>query len=83
VTKKDREESLLSYIQDIVSQLPLMDFYQNIFPTNPMKICVARIYVQIMSLLDEALAYYRGGKLSTSPFLYPKHIRCSNFSLYL
>jgi hypothetical protein len=64
VTKKEREESLLSYIKAISSQLPLMDFYQNIFPTNPMKICVASIYVQIMSLLDEALAYYRGGKLS-------------------
>ena len=44
-----------------------MDFYQGVFPTNPMKICVASIYVHIMNLLDEALAYYRGGKLSKSP----------------
>jgi hypothetical protein len=64
VTKREREESLISYIQTLSAQLPLVDFYKTIFPTNPMKMSVARIYVQIMSLLDEALAYYRGGRLS-------------------
>lgn len=66
VTKKDREESLLEYIKTLGSQLPLMDFYSNVFPTNEMKECVAKIFVAVMKLLDEAVSYYRGGKLSMS-----------------
>ncbi|KAF2100847.1 hypothetical protein NA57DRAFT_74446 [Rhizodiscina lignyota] len=63
VTKKEREESLLSYIKTLGSQLPLMEFYSNVFPTNGMKEAVVKIYVGIQRLLDEAVAYYRGGKL--------------------
>ncbi|KAH0545285.1 hypothetical protein FGG08_000584 [Glutinoglossum americanum] len=59
VTRKDREESLLAYIGIIGSRLPLMDFYKTVFPTDALKASVARIYVHIMRLLDEAIVYYR------------------------
>ena len=37
----------MSYIQILSSQFPLVDFYKTVFPTNTMKIYVAKIYVQI------------------------------------
>ncbi|KKY29196.1 hypothetical protein UCRPC4_g00102 [Phaeomoniella chlamydospora] len=40
------------------------NFYKTVFPTNAIKASVARIYVHIMKLLDEAVVFYRGGKLS-------------------
>ena len=64
VTKKDREESLLSHIESISQRLPLADFYEKTFPTNDMKAAVARLYAHIMKILDEALIFYRAWKLS-------------------
>lgn len=66
MAKKDREESLLAYIQNIGPRLPLMDFYRTVFPTDALKASVARIYVHIMKLLDEAVAYYRSWRVSES-----------------
>ncbi|KAH8883296.1 hypothetical protein GQ53DRAFT_753005 [Thozetella sp. PMI_491] len=63
VTRKDREDSLTTYIESISTQLPLAEFYKTVFPTNSMKACVARIYSHIMKLLDEALIYYRSWRL--------------------
>ncbi|KAK0611412.1 hypothetical protein B0T14DRAFT_327836 [Immersiella caudata] len=64
VTKKDREESLLAYIENIGPRLPMMEFYKTVFPTDALKASVARIYVGIMKLLDEAIVYYRSWRFS-------------------
>ncbi len=64
VTKKDREDSLLSHIETISQQLPLAEFYETVFPTNDMKLYVARLYGHIMKTLDEALLYYRDWRWS-------------------
>ena len=66
VTKKEREESLLAYIESIGPRLPLMEFYKTVFPTDALKASVARLYVNIMRLLDEAIVYYRSWRLSES-----------------
>ena len=66
VTKKEREESLTAYIEHIGPRLPLMDFYKTVFPTNAMKACIARMYVAIMKLLEEAIVYYRSWRFSKS-----------------
>ncbi|ETS86640.1 hypothetical protein PFICI_00468 [Pestalotiopsis fici W106-1] len=63
VTKKDREESLLMYLEALGSKLPLVEFYRNAFPTNAMKLAVANLYAEVTKLLDEALLYYRSGRL--------------------
>jgi hypothetical protein len=63
VLKKDREESLLQYLESLSSKLPLMEFYRTTFPTNAMKLAVANIYAEVTKLLDEALIYYRSGRL--------------------
>ncbi|KAL9088217.1 MAG: hypothetical protein Q9165_006344 [Trypethelium subeluteriae] len=63
VTKKEREDSLLAHIENIGAQLPLMEFYKSVFPTNQMKECVVRVYICIMKMLDDAVAYYRSGRL--------------------
>jgi hypothetical protein len=63
VTKKEREESLLESIEFVGGLLPVVEFYKTIFPTNAMKDTVATLYVEIMNFLDEALIYYRSGRL--------------------
>ena len=64
VTKKEREESLTEYLHSLSTQLPMIEFYRTAFPTNAMKLVVANLFVEIMTLLDEALVYYRSGRLS-------------------
>lgn len=63
VTKKEREDSLLSHLENMQRHLPLAEFYSSLFPTNQMKECVAKVYVAIMKMLEDALGYYRSGKL--------------------
>jgi hypothetical protein len=63
VTKKEREESLLGYLHSLGHLLPLVQFYKETFPTDRMKLAVAKIYAGVMKLLDEALVYYRSGRL--------------------
>lgn len=41
-----------------------MEFYSCIFPTNSMKQAVVQMYVAVMKLLDDAVVYYRSGKIS-------------------
>lgn len=66
VTQKDREEALTRLIESISQRLPVASFYETVFPTNAMKACVARIYARVMKILDEALVYFRGWRLSKS-----------------
>jgi hypothetical protein len=63
VTKKEREESLLTYFDALSAKLPLVEFYRTTFPTNAMKLVVANLYAEVTKLLDEALIYYRSGRL--------------------
>lgn len=63
MTKKEREDSLLAHLESVHYQLPLAEFYSSVFPTNQMKECVVKVYVSIMKLLQEALGYYRSGRL--------------------
>ncbi|KAI9675246.1 MAG: hypothetical protein M1822_008983 [Bathelium mastoideum] len=63
VPKKERDDSLLAHIEKIGTQLPLVEFYKSVFPINQMKECVVRLYVYIMKLLDEAIAYYHSVRL--------------------
>ena len=64
VTKKEREETLTAFIQTMLDQLPLAEFYKDVYPTYDMKLAVASIYVGMTKLLEDALVYLRGGRLS-------------------
>ena len=66
VTKKEREETLMTFISSLADRLPVVEFYPNVFPTYDMKRAVASIYVGMTKLLEDALIYFRGGKLSPS-----------------
>ena len=64
VTKKEREEAMIKFISSLADRLPVVEFYQNVFPTYDMKHAVASIYVGMTKLLEDALIYFRGGRLS-------------------
>ncbi|KAK0643995.1 hypothetical protein B0T16DRAFT_392430 [Cercophora newfieldiana] len=64
VTKKDREDALTKLIDTISQRLPITEFYKTIFPSNAIKASVARIYAHMVKILDEALVYFRGWRLS-------------------
>ncbi|KAK8135620.1 hypothetical protein PG984_003560 [Apiospora sp. TS-2023a] len=63
VTKSDREEALMAYLEAMASKLPVAEFYRSAFPTTAIKIAVANIFSEMMKLLDEALVYYRSPRL--------------------
>ncbi|KAK8035518.1 hypothetical protein PG993_010513 [Apiospora rasikravindrae] len=67
VTKKDREEALMAYLETLAAKLPVAEFYKSAFPTTAIKIAVANIYSETMKLLDEALVYYRSPRLGPLP----------------
>jgi hypothetical protein len=71
VTKKEREEFLWQYLELLSRKLPLIEFYRTVYPTDEMKLAVARIFVEITKLLDEALVYFRSGRLGM--FLLSNH----------
>ena len=54
----------MAFIKTLTDGLPVVDFYKSIFPTYDMKLAVASIYVGIIKLLEDALIYFRGGRLS-------------------
>lgn len=64
VTKKDREDALTKLLDSISQRLPLAEFYKTLFPSNSIKASVARIYAHMAKILDEALIYFRGWRLS-------------------
>ncbi|KAK0616617.1 hypothetical protein B0T14DRAFT_250330 [Immersiella caudata] len=64
VTKKDREDALVKLIESISQRLPMTEFYKTIFPSNAIKASVARIYAHMVKILDEALVYFRGWRLT-------------------
>lgn len=61
--RKETRDSLFAYIQKLSGQLPIVDFYGKVFPSNGMKILVVSIYVEILNLLNEAIVYYRSHHL--------------------
>ncbi|KAK8001641.1 hypothetical protein PG991_013863 [Apiospora marii] len=63
VTKSDREEALMTYLETMASKLPVAEFYRSAFPTAAIKIVVANIFSEMMKLLDQALVYYRSPRL--------------------
>jgi hypothetical protein len=70
VAKKEREDSLNAYIKSLSAQLPLVSFYRETYPTIAMKLVVAKIFSDVLKLLEEALVYYRNGRLSKHPVSY-------------
>ena len=56
----------MQFVRSMADRLPVVDFYKNIFPTYDMKLAVASVYVGLTKLLEDALVYFRGGRLSLS-----------------
>ncbi|KAG6353257.1 hypothetical protein INS49_007556 [Diaporthe citri] len=63
-TKNDREEALMEHLDKLAAKLPVVDFYNNTFPTAKMKLTVSKLYAEVMSFFDNALSYYHGGRLA-------------------
>ncbi len=66
VTKNDREEALILHLESLAAKLPVAGFYRIAFPTNAIKLAVAKIFSKMMKFLDEALIYYRSPRLRLS-----------------
>ena len=54
----------MTFLRSLVDRLPVVEFYQNIFPTYDMKLAVASIYIGMSKFLEDVLLYFRGGRLS-------------------
>lgn len=59
----------MAYLESLSAKLPVVDFYRTAFPTNAMKAAVAKVFSETMRLLDEALIYFRSGRLGLGPGL--------------
>lgn len=60
----------MEQLDNLASKLPVIDFYDTTFPTSQMKFTISKVYAEVMGFLDNALSYYRGGRLgSCSLFL--------------
>lgn len=56
--------ALAVFLESVTAKLPLLEFYESIFPTNAMKTTVAGLYVEILTFLDAATRYYCTGRFS-------------------
>jgi hypothetical protein len=63
VNKRKQQELLTGHLQALKQTLPLCEFYREVFPTNQMKMTLARMYVHVLGFLEEAVIYYRSGRL--------------------
>ena len=63
VARRDREDSILVHLEALSAALPPIDFYQMAPPTNGMKSIATAVYVEVVKFLEEALIYYRSGRL--------------------
>ena len=64
VNKKKQQELLTGHLEAFKQTLPLSEFYREVFPTNQMKMVLARMYVHLIGFLEEAVIYYNSGRLS-------------------
>lgn len=53
----------MEFLDKLSAKLPVVEFYNDTFPTGEMKLIVAKIYAAVMGLLDEALNYHRNNRL--------------------
>ena len=67
MTKNEREEELMMYLETLANKLPVAEFYRTAYPTNAIKQAVAGIFCAVMQFLDEALIYYRSFRLGLYP----------------
>jgi len=63
VARRDREDSILVHLEALSVTLPPIDFYQMEQQTSAMKIVATNLYVEVVKFLEEALIYYRSGRL--------------------
>lgn len=76
MTQNDREEVLIESLHKVSAKLPVIEFYNTTFPTGEMKLAVARIYAEVMGLLDEALSYHRNSRLGRISVPSGNHYLC-------
>ncbi|MCJ1474955.1 hypothetical protein MMC13_003615 [Lambiella insularis] len=63
VTKSDKQNEVLDYFDKFHQCLPDLRAYGDLFPTSEMKILLATIYADVLSLLEHAASYYALGRL--------------------
>ena len=63
VDKKRQQEKLTAHVEGLKAVLPFVGFYETVFPTNQMKMAIAQMYTKVLAFLEEALLYYRSGRL--------------------
>ena len=62
--KKEKQQALADFIDSVTTQLPLVEFYESIFPTNAMKSTASALYVEVITFLEAATRYYCTGRFS-------------------
>jgi hypothetical protein len=64
--KNEKEEAFIDQVTRMADNLPIADFYRDVFPTSQMIAAVTSVYLNMLSFLEHALAYYCLGSLSES-----------------
>ncbi|MCJ1285064.1 60S ribosomal protein L28 [Xylographa opegraphella] len=63
VTKSEKQKEVLDYFDQFHQCLPDIRSYGDLFPTSEMKILLATIYADVLTLLEHAASYYALGRL--------------------
>lgn len=66
MNKKEKEESITDFVIELSNNLPILEFYQNAFPTNAMKSTIAEIFTEVNEVVTYAISYYRTSRFGES-----------------
>jgi hypothetical protein len=66
VNKKEKEESITDFVIELSNNLPMLEFYQNVFPTNAVKSTIAEIFAEVNDVVTYAVSYYRTSRFGES-----------------
>ncbi|MCJ1415102.1 60S ribosomal protein L28 [Xylographa parallela] len=69
VTKNEKQKEVLDYFDQFQQCLPDIRSYGDLFPTSEMKILLATIYADVLTLLEHAASYYALGRLGTVAYI--------------
>jgi hypothetical protein len=67
VNRKEKEESITDFVIELSNNLPMLEFYQNVFPTNAVKSTIAEIFAEVNDVVTYAVSYYRTSRFGEHP----------------
>ncbi|KAI1337336.1 hypothetical protein F5Y15DRAFT_418098 [Xylariaceae sp. FL0016] len=71
VNKVENDSKIMDMLSEIRQSLPRLDNWDSIYPTDPMRVLVAKAYVQIMDFAREATQYMSRTRKRYTAALFP------------